>query len=261
MPITDTHIHLYSEKFGTEAPDLIASAMERGVSRFLLPNIDMESLEPMFSLCKAHPGVCYPMVGLHPCHVFADYNEVLTSMERVFRERLHELVAVGEIGVDLYWDKTFRSQQEDAFKIQCGWAYGTGLPVVIHSRESTDVIIALLEQLNKEGAMPTGVFHCFSGTGEQARKCIELGYMVGIGGVVTYKKSGLDQLLTSIDMQHILLETDAPYLAPVPYRGKRNIPEYIVYVAEKIAEIKKISVEEVVATTSANADRLFKLKC
>jgi len=260
MPITDTHIHLYSEKFGSEAPALIAAAIEKGVNRFLLPNIDIDSLEPMFELCRLYPGVCFPMVGLHPCHVFTDYSEVLAKLHTVFKSRINELVAVGEIGVDLYWDKSFRTQQEDAFKIQCRWAYDAGLPVVIHSRESTDVILGLLNDLKTEGAMPTGVFHCFSGTYEQARQCINLGYMIGIGGVVTYKKSGLDQLLPSIEMQHILLETDAPYLAPVPHRGKRNNPEYIVQVAEKIAEIKKMTVPEVVAITSANADRLFKLK-
>jgi TatD DNase family protein len=260
MPITDTHIHLYSEKFGTQAPELIQTAMEKGVNRFLLPNVDLDTLDPMFGLCAAFPGVCFPMVGLHPCHVFADYIDVLTSLEKVFHERKNELVAVGEIGVDLYWDKTFRTQQEEAFKIQCRWAVASGLPVVIHSRESTDVILGLLDDLAVEGCKPVGVFHCFSGTVEQAKQCIDKGFMLGIGGVVTYKNSGLQPVLDAIGLEHILLETDAPYLAPVPHRGKRNDPQYIVHVADKVAEITGRTVAEVASVTSANADRLFQLK-
>jgi TatD DNase family protein len=214
----------------------------------------------MFDLCRMFPGVCFPMVGLHPCHVFADYREVLSALEKVFQERRNELVAVGEIGVDLYWDKTFRPQQEEAFKIQCRWAYDAQLPVVIHSRESTDVILGLLDELQSEGTMPKGVFHCFSGTLEQAQECIRKGFMLGIGGVVTYKNSGLQPVIENVGLGHIILETDAPYLAPVPHRGKRNDPEYIIHVAEKIAEMLQCPVEQVADSTSANAERLFGLK-
>jgi TatD DNase family protein len=260
MPITDTHIHLYSEKFGSQVPSLVAAARQKGVNRFLLPNVDQETIEPMFDLCKQFPGVCFPMMGLHPCHVFADYKEQLAAIEKVFRSRLSEIIAIGEIGVDLYWDKSFRAQQEDAFRIQCGWAVEAGLPVVIHSRESTDVILDLLDSMALENIKPTGVFHCFSGSPEQAQRCIGLGFMLGIGGVVTYKNSGLTPVIESVGLEHFLLETDAPYLAPVPHRGKRNDPEYIVHVANKIAEIRNCPVEEVIDTTTANADRLFKLK-
>jgi len=209
----------------------------------------------MLELEKKYPGQCFAMMGLHPCSVKEDYEQELAAVRKWLDKR--SFAAVGEIGIDLYWDKTFFEQQKDAFLKQVHWAKELDLPIVIHSREATDIIIDLLAALPEGTAR--GIFHCFGGSPEQARRIIDLGFYLGIGGVVTFKKSGLDKTLAEIDLEHLVLETDAPYLAPTPYRGKRNESAYIYKVAEKIAEIKERELEEVAQITSRNADAIFSL--
>lgn len=223
----------------------------------LLPNIDLSSVEGMFKLVDEHPGVCYPMVGLHPCYVKEDYQEQLAQHKTILENNLSRVVAVGEIGLDFYWDLTFRKQQEEAFLMQLQWAEKHQLPISIHSRESTTELLDLLRSYG-EGKVK-GVFHCFSGNIEQANEAIRLGFMLGIGGVVTFKKASLADIVTAIPMEHLILETDGPYLAPTPHRGKRNEPAYLRLIAEKVAELKAISVNEVADITSANASRLFRI--
>ncbi|MGR6088476.1 MAG: TatD family hydrolase [Arcticibacter sp.] len=257
LHLTDTHIHLYAEEFDCDLNQLIADAKAVGVSRMLLPNIDLNSIDGMFKLVDEHPGLCYPMVGLHPCYVKEDYREQLSVLKEQLITNRHRVIAVGEIGLDFYWDLTFRKQQEEAFLIQLEWAEQHRLPISIHSRESTAELLDLLRGYG-EGKVK-GVFHCFSGNIEQAHEAIRLGFLLGIGGVVTFKKASLAEIVAAIPMEHLILETDGPYLAPTPHRGKRNEPAYLRLVAEKVAELKSISDEEVANVTSANADRLFHL--
>ncbi len=254
MKFADTHTHLYAKEFDPDRDRLIQEAMAAGITRFFLPNIDSDSVEGMLALQKGYPDACYPMMGLHPCSVKEDYVEELAKLKTELDRGT--FVAVGEIGIDLYWDKTFFPQQQEAFKTQCQWAVERDLPIVIHTRSSFDEAFALLDAMVQR---PKGVFHCFSGNMEQAKHAIDLGFMLGIGGVVTFKNAGVDKVIADIDMQHIVLETDAPYLAPVPHRGKRNEPDYLLLVAEKIATLKGITMEQVADITTANALRLFKL--
>lgn len=253
MIITDTHTHLYAEEFDADRDQLIKQAEVQGVSRFFMPNIDSTSIGPMLELEKKYPGKAFAMMGLHPCYVKENWKEEIQLVEKWFSER--SFVAVGEIGIDLYWDKTFLEEQKEAFRIQVKMANERKLPIVIHTRESFDETYALLLETKKE--TPCGIFHCFSGNSEQAQKVVELGFMLGIGGVVTFKNSGVDKAIENIPLEHIVLETDGPYLAPVPYRGKRNEPAYILKVAEKLSEIYKCSVKEIAEITTANSIRLF----
>jgi len=253
MLLADTHTHLYAGAFDADRPALIEAARKQGVGRFYLPNIDVESIGPMLALEEHWPGLCIPMMGLHPCHVLADYRTVLARIEQELARR--EWVAIGEIGIDLYWDKTYFKEQQEAFQLQVRWANEKKLPVAIHSRQSFAEIIALLDEQPK--LTPQGIFHCFTGTLEEARQAIDRGFYLGIGGVVTFKKSGLDAVVEKVPLEHLVLETDAPYLAPTPHRGKRNLPEYVRLVAEKIAEIKGVSLEEVARVTTENAERIF----
>lgn len=253
--IIDTHIHLYAEEFENDRDSLVKDAINKGVTKFLLPNIDSSSIAGMYSVCDKYPEHSFPMMGLHPCYVKENYKEELAKIENEFDKR--KFYAVGEIGVDLYWDKTFVKQQEDAFVIQLKWAYEKKLPIVIHSRNSTDEIIKLLK--DNSAFIVKGVFHCFSGTIKQALEIMEMGFSLGIGGVSTFKNSGLNKVIEQIDLKQIVLETDAPYLAPVPHRGKRNEPAYILDIANKIAEIKNIQVEDVATITTANAEKIFKI--
>lgn len=256
MRLIDTHTHLYAEQFDTDREEMIRRAQEMGVTRFFLPNIDRASIPGMLTLEEAYPGVCFPMMGLHPCSVKENYLEELAIVKEWLDKR--HFVAVGEIGIDLYWDKTFVEEQKDAFLTQIGWAQERNIPIVIHSREATDIIIELLEGLPKDSVK--GIFHCFGGNLEQARRIIDLGFYLGIGGVLTFKKAGLDKTLSSINLEHIVLETDAPYLAPTPYRGKRNESAYIYKVAQKLAEVKGVSLEDVAAITSRNALEVFQVR-
>lgn len=251
--LTDTHIHLYNKEFDEDREACLDEAVSAGVSRFFLPNIDLESVGPMLALAEKHPERCFPMMGLHPCYVQQDWEEVIIQMEAEWERR--DFCAVGEIGIDLYWDKTFFSQQQEALARQIQWANDRHKPIVIHCRESFREIMEVLDRTPKTS--PCGVFHCFTGNPQQAQEVIDRGFYVGIGGVLTFKKSGLDEVVRDIPLDHILLETDAPYLAPVPHRGKRNKPSYVRLVAERLAELKNIPLEEVAAITTANSKKLF----
>ncbi|HEY8403108.1 MAG TPA: TatD family hydrolase [Flavobacteriales bacterium] len=256
MYLIDTHSHIYQPPFDEDLDAMVQRALEANVKKILLPNIDLESVERMHALCDAYPEVCYPMMGLHPCDVKENNQEVLDALYKHFSTRKY--IAVGEIGIDLYWDKTTLPYQVEAFKIQINWAKELGLPIVIHARESFDEIFAVLDEMNDERLK--GVFHCFTGTLEQAQKVMSYGgFIMGIGGVLTYEKSGLDKVVADIPMDYLVLETDSPYLTPKPYRGKRNESAYTRIVAEKLALVKGISLEEVMVITTRNAEQLFKV--
>ena len=260
MILTDTHTHLYLEEFDADRDALIYDAMRMGVQRFFLPNIDTSSIGSLFALTQKYPGNCFAMMGLHPCSVKENYKDELekiyaTLLPQTINLKPQTIFAIGEIGLDLYWDKTFAKEQQEALIIQCRWASELKLPVSLHTRNATDETIAILKS-NKQLDVK-GVFHCFSGNAEQAKEIIDLGFYLGIGGVVTFKNSGLDKVVEQIDLKHIVLETDAPYLAPAPHRGKRNLPEYLKLVAEKIAAIKNISIEELANVTTENSKKIF----
>ncbi|MEM8895193.1 MAG: TatD family hydrolase [Bacteroidota bacterium] len=249
----DTHAHIYSPKFSNDREEMINRAFDAGVERIYMPNIDLESIDGMLKLASLYPDQCFPMMGLHPCDVKEDYKEVLGKMRPMFDE--HSFVAVGEIGTDLYWDKSHFEQQQNAFKIQCEWALELNLPIVIHCRESFWETIDLLKDFENSGLR--GVFHCFTGGIEEANAVLDFGFFLGIGGVATFKNGGLDKVLPEISLDHLLLETDSPYLAPVPNRGKRNEPSYLVLIADRISEIKEVPRDDVIRETSKNALKLF----
>lgn len=251
--LTDTHIHLYAAEYEAVRNQLVDEAVSAGVTRFFLPNIDRASIPGMLRLEEEFPERCFPMMGLHPCYVKENWEAELAVVEEWWAKR--DFCAVGEIGIDLYWDKTFLEQQQEVFRRQLLLANEKNRPVVIHCRQSYHEIIAVLDQLPKQS--PQGIFHCFSGTLEHAQEVISRGFYLGIGGVVTYPKSGLDAVVREIPLEHIVLETDAPYLAPVPHRGKRNLPSYLRLVGEKVAAIKGITLEEVAQITTENSKRIF----
>jgi TatD DNase family protein len=250
---TDTHAHIYAKDFDEDRTEMLRQCDDSDIKRIYMPNIDHTSIDAMLEVEHRHPKQCFSMMGLHPCSVKKDFESELYRVEEWLAKR--QFAAVGEMGTDLYWDKTFWDQQQEAFKIQVGWAKKYKLPIVIHCRESMDQTIELLEPLLDKKL--TGIFHCFSGNLEQAKKIISMGFYLGIGGVVTFKNGGLDKILPDIELKNVVLETDSPYLAPTPHRGKRNSPIYIPHIADKIAEIKKISPEEVKRITSKNAVNLF----
>lgn len=233
---------------------VIARAQQEGVEAFYLPAIDSQSADAMLSLEAQYPGVCKAMMGLHPCYVKENYEEELNLVANWLKQR--PFAAVGEIGLDFYWDVTFKDQQYDAFHRQIAWALQYNLPIVIHSRNSTRECIEVIAQYSAKGLR--GIFHCFGGTRDEAEAIISHGFLLGIGGVVTYKNSSLATVLKDVPLEHLVLETDAPYLTPVPFRGKRNEPAYLKYVAEKIAAIQNIDVATVQKITSENAGRIFK---
>jgi TatD DNase family protein len=249
----DTHAHIYHEDFTVDRLDMLQRCDDQGISKIFMPNVDHTSIDAMLELESRSQGRCFSMMGLHPCSVKKDFEKELYLVEEWLSKR--KFAAVGEIGTDLYWDKTFFEHQKEAFTLQVGWAKKYALPIVIHCRESIDQTIDMVEHL-QDGSL-TGVFHCFSGSTEQATRITKLGFVLGIGGVVTFKNGGLDIVLPGIDLQHLVLETDSPYLAPVPHRGKRNEPAYIPLVAKKIAELKNCSIEEVQDVTTKNALKLF----
>jgi TatD DNase family protein len=250
----DTHTHLYHKDFDRDRADMLVRCREQGVWPLLMPNVDHASIDGMMEVESRNPG-CVAMMGLHPCSVTKEFERELYIVETWLSKR--KFAAVGEIGTDLYWDKTFWDQQKEAFTIQVNWAKQYGIPVVIHSRESIDETIALVESL-QDGHL-TGVFHCFTGTVAQAQKIAALDFYLGIGGVATFKKGGLDVVIPEIPLDRIVLETDSPYLAPVPHRGKRNESSYIPLIADKVAELKKVTVEALAEATTANAIKLFSL--
>ncbi|MCH8319294.1 MAG: TatD family hydrolase [Bacteroidetes bacterium] len=249
----DSHAHIYSEEFKDDIDAVIARAIEQDVRKIYMPNIDHTSIDDMLELELKFPGHCIPMMGLHPCSVKKRFEKELYIVEEWLNKR--KFCAVGEIGIDLYRDKTFQAYQEEAFKIQIGFAKKHSLPIVIHCRNSFDEILSILEILPHP---LQGVFHCFTGTLEEAQKVTEMGFFLGIGGIVTFKNSDLEKVIPEIDLKHIILETDSPYLAPVPHRGKRNEPAWIPLVAEKVAELKGKKVEEVSKITSENTLRVYK---
>lgn len=251
--IIDTHCHIYLEEFDEDRPVMIKNAQNEGVSRFFMPAIDSATHEKMFIVESLHPGECSAMMGLHPCSVRENFAKELAIAESFLSQRT--FIGIGEIGLDFYWDKTFIQEQNKAFQLQIEWALNSQLPLVIHSRNSIDECINLVKQ-NQNGNLK-GVFHCFSGTINQAREIIELGFYLGIGGVVTFKNSGLDKVVNELELKHIVLETDSPYLAPVPFRGKRNECSYLKYVVKKLAEIKNVSEEVIANVTTKNAKDLF----
>ncbi len=255
MQFIDTHTHLYLEEFDDDRTEMINRALQAGVETFLLPNIDRNSLPALLSLCDAWPAQCLPMIGLHPTSVKGDYLEELEMVDQQLKER--KFFAIGEIGIDLYWDKTHLEQQQIVFRHQLKLAKAFHLPVAIHMRNSFEHVYAIIKE--EADASLRGVFHCFSGGIQQAKKVTELGFMLGIGGVVTFKNSGLQDVIRETGMEHLVLETDAPFLAPDPHRGRRNESSYIPLIAEKIASLKSIPLEEVARTTTANARHLFNL--
>lgn len=253
MELIDTHAHLYLDAFAGDRNEMLDRARQAGVNAIYLPNIDPSSIAPMLELEQSHPDFCFAMMGLHPCSVGEDFREAL-AIVRGWLER-RQFCAIGEIGIDLYWDKSFRAQQEEAFLEQISWAIEFDLPVIIHARESLDIILDLMEPMKQP--LLRGIFHCFTGTVAQAHRIQNLGFLMGIGGVLTYKKAGLDEVLKSVPLSYLVLETDAPYLSPVPFRGKRNESTYLPYIAMKLAEIYEISIEEIGRQTSHTAKTLF----
>jgi TatD DNase family protein len=249
----DTHSHLYSEEFKEDIEDILQKSNAAGVSRVYLPAIDSNSHEMMLALADKHPDYCIPMMGLHPCYVDDRFEDELDIVKAWLEKR--PFAAIGEIGLDFYHSVAFKAQQEIAFQIQIEWAIAKDLPIVIHSRSSMDECIKMIAQHGKGKAR--GIFHCFGGDERQAKKVIDLGFYLGIGGVVTYKNAGLAKIVEETPLENLVLETDAPYLSPVPYRGKRNESSYVVHVAEKIAELKGISIEKVDEITSTNAKKIF----
>jgi len=253
MTITDTHTHLYSNEFEQDRHEIVQRAIDAGVSRFFIPAIDATFTQAMYDLEKSYPANVFLMMGLHPTHVKENYLEELQFVENELSKR--NFFAVGEIGIDLYWDKTHLPQQQDAFKKQIQLAKKHKLPIVIHCREAFDEIFEILETEKSPDLF--GIFHCFSGTYEQALRAISYNMKLGIGGVVTFKNGKIDQFLNQIDLKHIVLETDSPYLAPVPYRGKRNESSYLLNVVRKLSEIYNLSQEEIALITTENSKAIF----
>ena len=249
----DTHSHIYSEEFSSDRNEVIANALRSGVNKIILPNIDSSSIKPLLDLANSRPTLFIPLIGLHPTSIKEDFRKELEIMEYWFNKR--KFAGIGEIGIDLYWDKTFINEQIEAFRIQIGWAKKAGIPIVIHVRESFPEVLEVIRQEKEESLR--GVFHSFTGNVEQAAEVIDLGFKIGVGGIVTFKNSGLDEVVKKISLKHIVIETDAPWLAPVPYRGKRNETAYISFVADKIASLHGISLEEVGKITTQNAKQLF----
>lgn len=254
MTFTDTHTHLYLDQFNKDRDEVIKSAIDKGTEYMLLPNIDNGTTDKMLEVCGRYPDNCYPMMGLHPTSVKGNYLEELRHVEEQLQK--NKFIAIGEIGIDLYWDKTFLEQQKQALMFQSDLALQYDLPIVIHQRDSYSEIMKVFDEINEPELR--GVFHCFTGNLKQAREIIDMGFMLGIGGVLTFKNSGLADVIKDISLEHILLETDAPFLAPHPYRGKRNESAYIRLIARKIADIKNMEIEEVATATTENAVKLFK---
>lgn len=253
MILTDTHTHLYSEAFDEDRSKIIKNALDKGITRFFIPAIDSSYTASMLALEKAYPENMFLMMGLHPTHVKENYQEELKHVEEMLADR--KFYAVGEIGIDLYWDKTFLPQQQEAFKHQIQLAKKYQLPIVIHCRDAFDEIFEILEEEKSEELY--GIFHCFTGSYEQARKAISYNMKLGIGGVVTFKNGKIDTFLDQIDLKHIVLETDSPYLAPVPFRGKRNESVYLINVLEKLSSIYGIDENKIAEITTENSKDVF----
>jgi TatD DNase family protein len=254
----DTHAHIYSSKFDEDRDEVVDRAEKKGVKYLLLPNIDLDSIGPMIDLCNSHKN-CIPMMGLHPCSIDAGYSNTLEKIRIELFNSKEQYIAVGEIGIDLYWDQKYVQEQSDAFRLQIQWAKELKLPIVIHARESYPEIFAVLDEENDSNLK--GVFHCFSGTESDAAHILSYGgFKMGIGGTITYKKSKLPDVIKNIALEHILLETDSPYLAPRPFRGKRNESSYLSFVVTKLSEIYECSESQIIERSTLNAEELFNIQ-
>jgi TatD DNase family protein len=253
MVLTDTHTHQYYETDPVQKAELMQRCLNNGISRLFLPNVDSSSIEQVMDMVNSYPEHCFPMLGLHPCDVKANWKQELDTIYAALQQT--KVYAIGEIGIDLYWDQTFLAKQQEAFRLQIGWAKAAKLPINIHCRNAFDEVYTILKEQHDQDLR--GIFHCFSGTLEQAQQIIELGFMLGIGGVVTYKNAGLDKIVQQIGLKHIVLETDSPYLTPVPYRGKPNESSYLIHVAQKVADLYQTSLEDVARITTENSKIIF----
>ena len=253
MMLTDTHTHLYAEQFDEDRDQIIHKAIDSGINRFFIPAIDSTYYQKMFALEKAFPDHVFLMAGLHPTHVNADFKKELDIVKKQLNS--HKFYAVGEIGMDLYWDKTFIQEQQEAFQMQISWAKEMALPIVIHCRDAFNEIFEVLDKVNDDRLF--GIFHCFTGNKQQAKQIINYGFKLGIGGVVTFKNGGIDKFLSEIPLEHIVLETDSPYLAPTPFRGKRNESSYLVNILNKLVTIYDMSPEEIARITTQNSQDVF----
>jgi TatD DNase family protein len=255
MQLADTHTHLYLPEFDPDRDEMIARAVGGNVVKLLMPNIDLHSVDRMIAAAEKHKGICYPMIGLHPTSVNEDYNKQIETLEGIFSK--HNFIAVGEIGIDLYWNVSYVKEQTEAFRKQVAFAVTRELPVVIHARKSFPEIFSVLDEF--KGQEPRGVFHAFSGNMEEAEKALLMGFKLGIGGPLTFKNSGLAEIVKEVGIEHIILETDSPYLTPDPYRGKRNESLYICIINRRLAEIIKMTEEETASITFKNSCRLFNI--
>lgn len=252
--LIDTHAHIYLAEFENDIDAVIDKSKEAGIEKIFMPNIDSNTIEAMLQLELTYTNYCISMMGLHPCYVKSNYKEELHIIKSWFDK--HMFSAVGEIGIDLYWDKTHIDEQISAFETQINWAKDLGLPIVIHCRKSIDMTIEIVKKY-QDGKLK-GIFHCFSGDLDHAKKIIDLNFLLGIGGVVTFKNGGIDKVIPAVELNNIVLETDSPYLAPSPYRGKRNMPSYLQNIASRIAELKNCEIEEVARVTTENANNIFR---
>lgn len=253
MVLTDTHTHIYYETDPVKQAQQLERCILNDITRLFLPNVDSKSMPLVFDIAKNYPENCFPMLGLHPCDVKENYLDELAIIAEAISA--NKVYAIGEIGIDLYWDKTFLKQQQQAFNLQIEQAKNLNLPIVIHCRDAFEEVFEVLDSQKDE--LLRGIFHCFTGDLAQAQRAIDLGFYLGIGGVVTYKKAGLDKVVEAIDLEHLVLETDAPYLAPVPFRGKANESSYLIHTAQKVADIKQCSLEKVAEVTTANSYKVF----
>lgn len=252
----DTHSHIYLPDFAEDADEVVSRAHNAGIEKIFLPNINAESIEPMLSLCRKHEGFLYPMLGLHPEDVKEDWEEALYKMEFLLQDPSHPFIAVGEVGLDYYWDETYCEEQKKALDAQIQWALRYDLPLMIHCRNAHETLVSVLEPYRDAGIK--GVFHCFGGSAEEARQLLSHeGFVLGIGGVLTFKKSPIPAALSQVPLERIVVETDAPYLAPVPYRGKRNESAYCVETFKKLSQLYNVPLEEVSSRTNMNVKRIF----
>lgn len=259
----DTHCHIDEEAFDPDREEVIARQKANGVEAMIVPGVNAASIQTVLDVCHAHPGYCYPALGLHPEDVKADWQEQLAIVEQAIRDHRDELVAIGEIGLDYYWDKTFKEEQKEVLRRQMELAKELDLPVILHNREATEDIITIVKEIvncKSSNRQLTGVFHCFNGSRETVEEILKMGFYVGIGGVLTFKNSKLAEKLDVVPMNRLLLETDAPYMAPVPHRGERNESRFMIHVAERLAQVYNCSVEDIISATNSNAKQLFKIK-
>ncbi len=255
--MTDTHAHIYLPEFDLDREEIILRAKEAGVKKIFLPNIDMETIVPMLQLCLVENNYCFPMMGLHPCSVKENFEFQLPFMEKYLLDDKYKFYGIGECGLDYFWDKSLITEQKTAFEYQIQLAKKFKLPIIIHSRDAVDDSIELIAKHKDENLQ--GIFHCFSGSIEQLEKIIELGFYAGIGGVATFKNGGLDKVLKQEHLPNLVLETDSPYLSPVPFRGKRNEPSYLKYVLKRLGEILLLPESDILAATESNVSRIFKV--